>query len=55
MSSHPIEVSVIVPACNGAPYLRGCLDSLLAQRQPGIEIIVVDDGSCDARPLHMFR
>lgn len=40
-------VSLIVPIYNVAPYLRKCLDSLVAQSYPSIEIIAVDDGSKD--------
>lgn len=41
------RVSVIVPVFNAAPYLRRCLDSLLAQTLKEIEIVCVDDGSND--------
>ena len=41
-------ISVIVPAYNIEPYLRRCLDSLLAQSYPELEIIVTDDGSTDS-------
>ena len=40
-------VSIIIPVYNTAPYLRECLDSLLAQSLPAGEIICVDDGSTD--------
>jgi glycosyltransferase involved in cell wall biosynthesis len=40
-------VSVIVPVWNGAPFLAQCLESLIAQDHPAVEIVVVDDGSSD--------
>ena len=42
--------SIIVPVYNVAPYLRECLDSLLAQDSPSeYEVILVDDGSTAMR------
>lgn len=40
-------VTVVVPVYNVKPYLKQCLDSLLAQSLKDIEIICVDDGSND--------
>lgn len=40
-------ISVVVPAYNCAPWLPRCLDSLLSQTYPNLEIIVVNDGSSD--------
>jgi len=40
-------ISVIVPAFNIATWISRSLDSLLAQTHKDLEIIVVDDGSCD--------
>lgn len=40
-------ISVIVPVYNVAADLPRCLDSILAQTHPHIEIIAVDDGSPD--------
>ena len=40
-------ISVIVPVYNVAADLPRCLDSILAQTYPHIEIIAVDDGSPD--------
>lgn len=40
-------VSVIIPACNIAARIRPCLESIIAQDYPDIEIIVVDDASGD--------
>ncbi len=48
-----MRLSVIVPARNEADVLRPCLESLLAQSEPGFalgedwELLVVDDGSTD--------
>jgi CDP-glycerol glycerophosphotransferase len=40
-------VSVVVPIYNVERYLRACLDSLVAQTYPRLQIILVDDGSPD--------
>lgn len=40
-------VSVVVPVYNGAPFLRESLDSILGQRYPEVEVIVMDDASTD--------
>lgn len=42
------KLSLIVPVYNVAPYLRKCVDSLLAQDYADYEIILVDDGSTDS-------
>ncbi len=42
-----IVVSFIVPVYNVSKYLNRCLDSLAAQANQGIEVIMVDDGSTD--------
>lgn len=41
------KVSVIVPVYNVERYLRGCMDSLMAQTLRDIEIVAVNDGSPD--------
>lgn len=41
------KISVVIPNCNGKPYLADCLDSLLEQSYRDAEIIVVDNASTD--------
>lgn len=43
-------ISVIVPVCNGEPYIRRCLDSILANTYRELELIVAENGSTDATP-----
>lgn len=42
-----LSVTVVVPIYNVEKYLRRCVESLLAQDYPSLEIILVDDGSPD--------
>jgi chlorobactene glucosyltransferase len=43
-------ISVIVPARNEERNIRQCLEPLLTQSYPEVEIIIVDDRSTDATP-----
>lgn len=42
-----MRFSVVIPVYNVADYLRGCIDSVLANDCGDCEIILVDDGSTD--------
>lgn len=41
------KISIIVPVYKVEPYLRKCLDSIIAQTYTNLEIILVNDGSPD--------
>ena len=47
-------VSVIVPTHNCESFIKNCIDSLLSQDYPRLEILVVDDGSTD-RTIEFVR
>lgn len=41
------QISVIVPVYNVEQFLPKCLDSIIGQTYPNLQIILVDDGSTD--------
>jgi GT2 family glycosyltransferase/glycosyltransferase involved in cell wall biosynthesis len=41
------RATIIIPAHNGEPYLRPCLEAVLAQRGADFDVLVVDNGSSD--------
>ena len=47
LNSHSPLLSVIVPVYNVEAYLSECLDSILQQTYPHLDIILIDDGSTD--------
>ena len=48
------KISIVLCTCNGEAYLRGQIDSLLAQTYPFHELIVQDDCSTDSTG-HIIR
>jgi glycosyltransferase involved in cell wall biosynthesis len=48
-------VSIVTPSFNSAPFLRECIESVLAQDYPEIEYIVMDGGSTDETPAILDR
>ena len=47
-------ISIIIPVYNVEPYVRKCMESLLGQTYPNIELLVIDDGSPD-RSMDIVR
>lgn len=43
-------ISIVVPVYNVEKYLNRCLESLVSQTYPFLEILLVDDGSTDSCP-----
>ena len=46
-----MDVSVIIPVYNTEKYLKQCIDSVIAQVDVSLQIILIDDGSIDSSPL----
>ncbi len=40
-------VSIVIPCYNGAQFVGDAIENALAQSQPEIEVVVIDDGSTD--------
>jgi len=53
--SESVKVTVITPTYNRADLLPETIESVLDQRLPGLEYIVIDDGSTDDTPRILKR
>lgn len=42
-----LSVTIVIPAYNTARTIAPCIEGCLAQDYPGVEIVIVDDGSTD--------
>jgi glycosyltransferase involved in cell wall biosynthesis len=42
-----VELSICIPTLNRAAFIGETLDSIVAQLEPGVEIVIVDGGSTD--------
>ena len=47
MTNEPPSISIVTISFNQARYLGECVESVLSQKSPGVEYIVVDPGSSD--------
>lgn len=45
-NSQPL-VSIIIPVYNGSNFVKEAIDSALAQTYKNVEVLVINDGSCD--------
>ena len=43
-------ISVIIPVYNTEHWLKECVESVLSQTYPNLEILLIDDGSTDSSP-----
>lgn len=47
MNKHKLSVSIVIPVHNEEDHIKACLDTIAAQDEPPLEVIVVDNGSTD--------
>jgi glycosyltransferase involved in cell wall biosynthesis len=54
-ASRPGKISVVVPCFNLGEYVGETIESLVSSRRKPDEVVVVDDGSTDARTIEVLR
>ena len=42
-----ILLSIAIPSYNHSAFVQDCIRSIIAQDYDNIELIIIDDGSCD--------
>lgn len=47
----PTPVTVVIPCFNDGPFLKHCLQSVLAQNLNSAEVLIINDGSTDRKTL----
>jgi GT2 family glycosyltransferase len=55
---HPTEwplISIIIPSKDQASTLRTCLDSILAENYPNLEILILENGSTDTETFQLYE
>ena len=55
---HPTEwplISIIIPSKDQANTLRTCLDSILAENYPNLEILILENGSTDTETFQLYE
>ena len=55
LNTNAPRVSIIVPTRNRVDLLRTCLDGVARTNYENIEVIVIDNGSDDAKTLHYLK
>lgn len=51
MAEKELRLSVVIPSLNSGQYLGAAIDSVLSERIPGVECVVVDGCSTDSTPM----
>ncbi len=46
-TAHPQRITIITPSFNQAAFINQCIDSVLDQRYPNLQYMVIDGGSTD--------